>query len=44
MILGLGSNFKYDLRAELAALTVSIANEKLADPKNVLLNYFDAQK
>jgi dynein heavy chain 2 len=43
-ILGLGSNFKYDLRIELGNLVLQISGEKVADPKNLLSNYFDIQK
>lgn len=43
-ILGLGSNFKYDIRKELAEIVLQHAQEKVADPRNVLLNTFDAQK
>jgi hypothetical protein len=43
-MLGLGSNFKYDLRSELIALTIQISGERVADPKNLLQNYFDLQK
>ena len=41
VILGLGSNFNYDLRSEFATMAISISGERLADPKYVLLNYFD---
>jgi hypothetical protein len=43
-MLGLGSNFKYDLRTELGTLLLQIGQEKVPDPKNLLLNYFDVQK
>jgi len=42
-ILGLGSNFKYDLRKEFTTTVMSRSGERGADP-NVLLNYFDAEK
>lgn len=41
VMLGLGSNFKYDLRAEFSNFVLQIAGEKVADAKNVLMNYFD---
>ena len=41
LILGLGGNFKYDLRREFANLVLQISGEKVPDPKNVLLNTFD---
>ena len=43
IILGLGSNFKYELRKEFTTTIMSQAGERGSDP-NVLLNYFDSQK
>jgi dynein heavy chain 2 len=43
VILGLGSNFKYELRKEFTTTIMSQAGERGSDP-NVLLNYFDSQK
>lgn len=43
-MLGLGSNFKYDMRTELGNLIFQISGEKVVDPKNLLSNYFDTQK
>lgn len=42
-IIGLGSNFKYELRKEFMTTVMSQAGERGSDP-NMLLNYFDAQK
>ena len=41
VVLGMGSNFKYELRSEVATMTLQIAGERVADPKNMLMNYFD---
>ena len=43
IVLGLGSNFKYDLRKEFVTTIMSQAGERGSDP-NVLLNYFDSKK
>lgn len=40
-MLGLGSNFKYDLRSELGQLVLQVSQERVQDPKNLLTNYFD---
>ena len=40
VILGLGSNFKYELRKEFATFVMTTANERGADP-DPLMNYFD---
>ena len=42
-ILGLGSNFKYELRKEFMTNVMSQAGERGTDP-NVLLNFFDDKK
>lgn len=43
-MLGLGSNFKYDLRQKLGEKILEITGERLPDPKNLLLNFFDIEK
>lgn len=43
-MIGLGSNFKYDMRTELGNLVLQIAGERVQDPKNLLLNYYDIPK
>lgn len=43
-MLGLGSNFKYELREKLGEKIVEIAQERILDPKNMLMNYFDIEK
>jgi dynein heavy chain 2 len=40
--IGLGGNFKYDVRRELITFIMSTAGERAPDP-NVLLNYFDSK-
>ena len=40
-IQGLGGNFTLELRAELAQFIFNLAGERPADPKNLLLNYFE---
>lgn len=42
VIIGLGSNFKYELRKEFVTTVMSQAGERGSDP-NVLLNYFDTK-
>ena len=42
-ILGLGSNFKYELRKEFMTTVMGQAGERGTDP-NVLLNFFDDKK
>lgn len=39
-IQGLGGNFTLDVRAQLAQYVLNLAGERPADPKNLLLNYF----
>lgn len=41
VIRGLGGNFPLQLRAQFAQEVFNLALEKPADPKNLLLNYFD---
>ena len=41
-ILGLGGNFKYDVRKELATFIMTTANERGSDP-DPLMNYYDAK-
>lgn len=41
LMLGLGSNFNYVLRKEFIAMVCQVSGERLADPKNLLLNYWD---
>jgi dynein heavy chain 2 len=43
-MLGLGSNFNYDLRTQLAGLVIQISGERVPDAKNMLLNQYDIQK
>jgi hypothetical protein len=38
----MGSNFKYELRSEVATMALQIAGERVNDPKNILMNYFDS--
>ena len=40
VILGLGSNFQYETRAEFTKFVMTTANERGGDP-NPLMNYFD---
>ena len=42
-IQGLGGNFTLDVRAQLAQFVLNLAGERPADPKNLLLNYFEAR-
>lgn len=43
-MLGLGSNFKYELRTELGNLVLQISGERPVDPKNLLSNFYDIPK
>ena len=43
VVLGLGSNFKYEIRKEFISTVMAHSGERGADP-NVLLNFFDAKK
>jgi hypothetical protein len=40
-IQGLGGNFTFDLRQQLAHFVFNLAGERPADTKQLLLNYFD---
>ena len=40
-IQGLGGNFQLDVRTQLAQYIFNLAGERPADPKNLLLNYFE---
>ena len=40
-IQGLGGNFALDVRTQLAQFVMDKAGERPADPKNLLLNYFE---
>ena len=41
VIRGLGGNFQLALRQEFAQMVFNLANERPADPRNLLLNTFD---
>ena len=43
IIRGLGGNFEHTLRSEFANEVFNIAGERPADPRNILLNYYDDQ-
>jgi hypothetical protein len=38
VIKGLGGNFQLNLRQEFAQMVFNLANERPADPRNILLN------
>jgi hypothetical protein len=44
VIQGLGGNFNLDMRAKLASYVLNLAQERPANPKDLLSNFFDPVK
>lgn len=42
--MGLGGNFKYNVRLDFAKVVLEIAQERVPDSQNLLNNFFDVQK